>query len=383
MKPTAFLFFFAVVITQWSCIRSVEKKREVVEGFDTKKDYFEHKVSAEYAQGFKVTYHGYYKTVEVFDARDQRLLETYLLIQRGAPLPEDAAGKTVVDIPLKTIACQSTTHLPLLLELGEEKTLTGFSATKFVRNEVFKKRIKNGHVKDISGTGDMDLEKVLDLNADIVMIYPFESRGFEKFKESGVTMVFNAEYTEYDPVAKAEWIKFMALFFNKEAEANQVFNEIKSEYKRLSKLASEVEERPTVFMNKGYQNTWHMGPGNGASAKFLKDAGANYLWENTTDNENLVYDFETVFDKAHDADFWVIITDAKKEYSRSDLVGEDERYPEFDAFKNDRVLLCNLQQTDYFGDAVLEPHIILADLIKAFHPALLPEHAPVYFKKLK
>ena len=51
--------------------------------------------------------------------------------------------------------------------------------------------------------------------------------------------------------------------------------------------------------------------------------------------------------------------------------------------KNDKVLLCNLQQVDYFGDAVLQPHIILSDLIKAFHPGILPEHTPVYFKKLE
>ena len=270
MHRLAVIIICAVVFSQFSCIRKTEKKREVDESFDTSKDYFEHKVDTKYATGFKVSYHGYYKIVEVFDARDQRLLETYLLIQRGAPLPDAAKGKIVVDIPLNTIACQSTTHLPLLLELGEEEALTGFSATRFVRNEVFRKRIKEGKVKDISGSGDIDLEKVLDLNADMLMIYPFESQGFDKFREAGVTMVFNAEYTESRPLAKSEWIKFVALFFNKEAAANRVFQHIESEYKRLSTLASEVNERPTVFMNKAFSKYMAHGAGKWSQRSVFK-----------------------------------------------------------------------------------------------------------------
>ena len=44
--------------------------------------------------------------------------------------------------------------------------------------------------------------------------------------------------------------------------------------------------------------------------------------------------------------------------------------------------MCNATFSDYFGDAVMEPHIILADLISIFHPDYVPNHTPKYFHDL-
>ena len=53
---------------------------------------------------------------------------------------------------------------------------------------------------------------------------------FKKIEELHVPVVINAEYLEKHPLGRAEWIKFMALFFNKEKKADSVFVVIEKEY---------------------------------------------------------------------------------------------------------------------------------------------------------
>ncbi|PJB58247.1 MAG: iron ABC transporter substrate-binding protein, partial [Bacteroidetes bacterium CG_4_9_14_3_um_filter_41_19] len=57
-----------------------------------------------------------------------------------------------------------------------------------------------------------------------------------------------------------------------------------------------------------------------------------------------------------------------------------EFYSHFDAFKNRKVLFCDSRKTGYFEQGPLQPQVQLADLIHAFHPELLPDYKPVYYK---
>ena len=38
---------------------------------------------------------------------------------------------------------------------------------------------------------------------------------------------------------------------------------------------------------------------------------------------------------------------------------------------------------DYWESGAVSPHLILADLVKIFHPQLLPDHELVYYQKLE
>ena len=61
----------------------------------------------------------------------------------------------------------------------------------------------------------------------------------------------------------------------------------------------------------------------------------------------------------------------------------NELYAHFDAFKNKKIIWCDAQTSSYFEDSPLEPDIVLADLIHCFHPDLLPNYKPKYYKLLK
>ena len=63
-----------------------------------------------------------------------------------------------------------------------------------------------------------------------------------------------------------------------------------------------------------------------------------------------------------------------------ELEAEDMRYADLKAFKEGKVLFCNFASTPYRELSPVEPHILLADFVKAFHPEVLPHYQPKYYK---
>jgi iron complex transport system substrate-binding protein len=189
---------------------------------------------------------------------------------------------------------------------------------------------------------------------------------------------------ETHPLGRAEWLKFTALFFNKEALAEKAFDEIAQEYERLSQLGHHVLVRPTVLTGTSWRGTWFLPGGKSFMAQFLRDAGAEYLWEKDQTTGAIPMDFESVLAQAQHADFWV---NADTWHSVSDVLATDARYGMFKALQTRQVFnregRVNSQGgNDYFETGVMYPQKVLADLIKIFHPELVPEHNLIWYRQL-
>jgi iron complex transport system substrate-binding protein len=66
-------------------------------------------------------------------------------------------------------------------------------------------------------------------------------------------------------------------------------------------------------------------------------------------------------------------------------VATDERFMEFAAFQNGHVynhdaITNENGGSDFFESGAVFPNIVLADLIKIFHPELVPDHVFVYYR---
>jgi iron complex transport system substrate-binding protein len=95
--------------------------------------------------------------------------------------------------------------------------------------------------------------------------------------------------------------------------------------------------------------------------------------------------FEQVFDRASDAEYW--LNGSQKWKSRQDLIQTDSRYQQFTAVKTGNlyspILRVNAEGgNDYWQSGIANPDLILTDLVKLFHPELLPDAAFTYYKKL-
>ena len=152
----------------------------------------------------------------------------------------------------------------------------------------------------------------------------------------------------------------------------------------LAALAASTTERPTVFLSSIYDGTWWMPGGESYTARLLVDAEADYLWADSGAVGSDPVDFETVFEKAGNADFW-INPDNTFWNSQADVLQSDERYSEFAALAAGHLYNNNAQANANGGNAFYEsgaahPDVVLMDLVKIFHPDLLPDHQLVYYK---
>jgi len=123
--------------------------------------------------------------------------------------------------------------------------------------------------------------------------------------------------------------------------------------------------------------------GNSYIAQLFNDAGADYLWKDNQNTGSINLDFEVVYSKAHDADFWRIVGTYSNGFSYEKLLAENELYYNFKAFNDKQVIFCDSKTSTYFETGTLEPHLLLADFIYVFHPELMEGYKPKYYHLCK
>lgn len=341
-----------------------------------------------YANGFKISTLGNTKLVTVtYPFQGATSGYTYLLVQRGDSVPPHDPETRVITIPLRSIVCTSTTHIPLLDHLNETDKLVGFPTTDYISSKKMRKRIDVGKIQELGIDKGLNLERLAMLKPDMVMGYSMSSDygPFKKVEELGVPVVINAEYLEKHPLGRAEWIKFVALFFNKEREADSVFNAIEKSYLQTKSLTDNTSEKPTVLSGIVFGDAWFMPGGQNYAAKLFKDAGCNYLWASDSTNGFLELDFESVYAKARQADLWIGVGTFK---TLEEIKASDHRYTKFKPFQQKQVYTYNARVGAKGGSEFLElgylrPDFILKDLVKIAHPQLLPDYELYFHKKLE
>lgn len=341
-----------------------------------------------YAEGFTVRYEGTVKHVEVTHPfQGATTGYKYLLVPHDQPIPAHAADEKVIRIPLQSIVCTATTHIPLLDYLHESDKLVGFPTTDYISSEVMRKRIDAGAIQELGVDQGLNLERLAVLKPGVVMGYTMSSDygQFRKVEALGVPVVLNAEYLEKHPLGRAEWIKFMAVFFNKEKMADSVFQSIEKSYTDTKAITRQITTRPTVLSGVVYSEAWFLPGGKNYASTILDDAGCHYLWGNDPSNGYLQLSFESVYEKAHDADLWIGVGGYA---SLKEIEAADKRYTRFKPFKQQQVYAYDARKgakggSEYLELGYLRPDIILKDLVKVAHPEALPSHTLFFYRQLK
>ena len=362
----------------------------VAEGeYDASLDYFPEKTALTHTDGFSVEYFNNYKVVTVvtpYPGATESM--QYVLVQCGTPAPEGFLDEQIIEVPVQTIVTMSTTYLPFLDELGLLDRLVGLDDATYVSNPTVLKMAEEGKLTMLGYGSGVNVEQALELSPDLILTYGSGAPDYDAHPvliEAGLKTVVNAEWLETSPLARAEWGKFIAVFFNKEADAEALFAKNVEQYNEYAALAAGVTEKPTVFTGSDYQGTWSMPGGNSFAAAFFKDSGADYLWADDTTTGSLPLAFEAVFEKAQNAEYWVNVGYF---FTPADLLAADARYADFAAYQNGNVWNNDARTSamggnDYYESAVAHPELVLADLIKIFHPELLPDYELVYYRQLK
>lgn len=362
-----------------SCVKTV----------DVQVDYFPQKATLKYTQGFKVEYFKTYKVVTLttpYPGAEEGL--QYVLVQCGTTAPAGYENALRIEVPVKSAVMMSTTYLPYLEPLGILDRLVGVDSFDYINTPAVVKLIESKKLTAIGSGSAVNTEAAIDLNPDLIMTYGSGSSEYDshpKLLEAGLKVALNAEFLDTTPLGRTEWMKYIALFFNREATAESAFDATAKAYEDLAIRARAATDKPTLFAEIPYQGTWYMPGGKSFAATLLTDAGANYLWNDDKTTGSLNLAFEAVFERAAAADYWVnvgFVPDLKG------LVAADERFADFAAYKEGKVWNNDLRTNanggnDYYETGVARPDLVLADLVAIFHPELVKDHTFTFYRQLK
>ena len=292
-------------------------------------------------------------------------------------------GYTKVRVPITSTICMTSLQLSNFTILDAHDVVKGLTGTKNLFNEDILARVKDGRIVKIGMEGNFDTEMVLAANPQVIFISPSKRGGYDAIKETGITLVPHLGYQELDPLGQAEWIKFIGMFIGKEQVANEVFAGIESRYNELKAKANKVSTRPTVTSGEMHYGNWHAVGGKNYLAQIFRDAGADYVInDEETSGENL--EFEKMYALAANADYWRILNSFPGEFSYEALKASEPRNELFKAFKERKVIYCNMKQQPYYEISPVQPDVLLKDFVAIFHPELVePDYKPKYYKLLE
>lgn len=312
---------------------------------------------------------------------------TRLFIARDGEEPPQGFEGQVIEENARRIVAMSSTHIAMLDIIGETARVVGVSGMDFISNDAVRSR--RDSIGDVGYDGNVNYELLLSLQPDIILLYGTNgASGMEpKLKELGIPYVYIGEYLEDSALGKAEWIVAVAEIVGKRDEGIKAFSAIPERYNAIREKAANClkhSSRPKVMINLPYGDSWFMAPTGSYLVRLIEDAGGDYIYKKNNSNESRPIDLEEAFMLVSASDKWINVGQTR---SLDEL---RKNYPKFAATKP--VLSGEVYNTtgrvaanganDYWERGVVEPDVVLRDMVMIFHPELADSDL-VYYEKLK
>lgn len=333
------------------------------------------KLKVTHATGFTISQLADGYSITVRNPQDtSQVLDTYKVSYK------DTIG---ISIPIENAVLNSTTFGAFFQYLDALDKVKGMTYTDGVKSEPILELIDSGAIVEmISGDG-VDFERLLELNPDAVFAYSFGQADFSRYEEQGIPVVLLMDYKETHPLGRAEWIKVVGCFLGKYDEAVEIFEEVEAAYLKVMNQAMLHSTLPSAFTGSRYGDFWYAPGRDSYIAKFIQHAGANYTFQHLEGQESAELDFEQALVTISQADYWGLVVSSEEPFNYDDISEMSPMYENLKAFKKRQIFVCNTAEKDYFGEAVMEPHLILSDLYKIFHPKAASDSAFHYFKPIR
>lgn len=377
---------FLVIVILSAC-NHTKNQTEITEGNDQISQLSSFKPSIKYAKHFEIGVHENYKSLIIKNPwKEGDTLVSYVLYPKGTPAPSVDWAEFTIAVPIDEVVATASPHVGLIALIGEADKITGVADDRYIYNREVYDRIQTGQIAQVGSLQDSNLEILLDLSPDLVMRTGYDNVRNEdtRLVEAGIPLSYHVEWMEANLLARAEWVKFVGAFFDKDQETDSIFRYVEREYQQAINMVANIEYRPTTMTGTNFKGTWYMPSADSYLTKLILDAGGDYHFKHEKSSGSLPLSFEVVLDEFVDADYWIGL----RASSLTELEMMDERYSLFKAFQDGNVYTFNRRMSDnggndYWETGMTRPDIILKDVIKIFHPELLPEHELYYYIKLQ
>nr|WP_287070096.1 ABC transporter substrate-binding protein [Pyrobaculum sp.] len=341
-------------------------------------------VEVRYARLFTITYEG--SVYILTDAMGRRIL----LVPRG--MAQDLAAyytdkykpAVVIKYPVERAVYMSSTHVAMAYRLYKEadnagvlKSIVGIMWGKeydWHLPEVAE-MLKNGSIADVGPAYSPNYELIAKLKPDVVFVYfypgPYGTESvIKKLEQLGIPYVVINEFQEGDPLGRAEWIKFIAAFYNLTSAAVGIFNGIENKWRGLVSLVADLD-RPRVAWFIIYGGVLY--PAGAGAMELIRLAGGRYAYANYSR-----VDLEVVLKHKNDVD--ILVWSGYGVKTIDDIIKIEPRLKELRPVILGRVYAYS---PAFYQLSNAYPEKLLEELVWIIHPEAAPPGNFTLFVKLK
>lgn len=310
------------------------------------------------------------------DSADCRIAEVFDPWHSGVRM-----ARYVITHPLHRVAVTSATHIGYLKELDALSNVVAVTSPQLIYN------LPVQPVQAIGEDIQLDLERLLLSHPDAIFItdYGQNTQDIARIEEAGIQVIRMVEWMEQSPLARAEWIRFVAAFMGCEDRADSIVTTVREQYVVLQTMAERVEKRRSVLSGASYRGTWYVPSGSTYMGRLFHDAAADYAYENETSEGSIPLTDEQAIRTFEHAEVWL----GCNAESLDELRSMDEKLSWLTAFQAAEVYNFYRRRNDtgandFWETGVVHPERILADIIWALYPDMTEQdYQPNFINKLQ
>jgi len=355
----------------FSCKKQIDSSNNSIE--------FEKEVRLDYAKKIKIFKAKNYTRVQIENLAS--FSNYYFTTKKNKQQHADT-----IYTPIDKIVVTSTTDIPILEILNVEDKLIGFPQPEYISSVKTRKRIDANEVVNLGNNQQLNPELILELQPEVIVGFSINSNQslHAIIEQSGTHLLMNASWQENHPLGRAEWIKLFGVLFNKEKQADSIFNRVKNNYLKQYNLVQQQTKKPTILSGNPYQGTWYVPGGKSYMATLIKHAGGNYLWASNQDEKSLHLNFESIILNAKNADYWIDAGNYKSiDYLKNNVNDIDI----LKAFKTKNIFTKDLKKGATGGNlfyefSALHPDWVLSDLVNIINPKFAAQDTLYFYQKL-
>ncbi len=326
---------------------------------------FDHQMELKYAKFFSVDYYkGGYKIAKVINSPDD--VSVMLIVPEGMSVPADAPeGAIVLQQPVTNILVSSTPVTSLINAVGalDAISLTTYDVSSWYIDEVID-ALNNNKMTYIGNYKAPDFEMITASGTNFAFFSTMLTDDVkEKLTSLGVDVVLDQSAQEDHPLARVEWAKLYGAIFNKEENAEKVFNTQDQYVEELAKVEKTGKTASIFYITS--KGALYARNADDYMTKMLQIAGGEYALSDVGVGKTgtIKMEIEAFYDKAKDSDYIIYVWNlGGKPETLEDFKARAAILSEMKAVKNGNVWCTTpdfFQIQDTIGSMINDIHLML------------------------
>ena len=275
------------------------------------------------------------------------------------PEKEDKHFQLTVSVPSKHLAVLSATHIGMLSALNQEDKIAAITDIRYVYSPNVKRRFKQKHIVELQNEQTMSVDKLLNSKSEYV-IYSAFSGSFsqeKRLEKLGIQCIPDYDWREQSALGRAEWILLFGALTGKLPESIELFKSIEKAYEKS--INSTVHQDQMVSGNVT-GDFWYAPAGQSFMAELFRNAGLNYIYDQTKGTGSLAYSMEKIMKDGSGVKIWLNPGfSSKKEILK---VNPKAKYMPF--YQDSRIFCYTHNANKFWELSTLRPDWLIEDLAK-------------------